>query len=288
MVVVRRDRERFWFGDLGDADVEQLAAWIESPQDVMPIGDRVFGGPAGRSRRRLMPERGGDLAAALADLVRSGGAWTMGVPGAIAEYAPGGGADLVAVRTSHDADHVVATTDAGSMRIEVTGATRAFAFGRDGAPEEPELYTVVRTGQALPARSGVTELGPDPDPIDDSADGVLFDLGMGRSAASFMVRTRDRGLIAQLRAVSGTPLQSIDTSVWRSLVEASPTRVVRMAVGRIEVHSPIPPPGGVSPDGCHTHLLPETLVAGLDLPAGIDVPDGWRLGPLHYPRDAAG
>jgi hypothetical protein len=60
-----------------------------------------------------------------------------------------------------------------------------------------------------------------------------------------------------------------------AIVEAGPTRVVETGLGRAEIDAPIPPPGGRSPEGPHTHLLPGALALGRDLPPGIDLPDAY-------------
>jgi hypothetical protein len=67
-------------------------------------------------------------------------------------------------------------------------------------------------------------------------------------------------------------------------LEHSPTRVVETALGRIEVATPIPPPGGKSPDGPHTHLLPGHLALMRATPAGVDLPEAYSLCATFYPR----
>ena len=60
-----------------------------------------------------------------------------------------------------------------------------------------------------------------------------------------------------------------------ALVEASPIRVVRSALARAEVRSPIPAVGDVSPEGPHTHLLPARLELGAEVPEATLLPPGW-------------
>lgn len=63
-----------------------------------------------------------------------------------------------------------------------------------------------------------------------------------------------------------------------AIARASPTRILVSGVARLEVHQPIPPPGGRSPDGLHTHLLPGHLAQGLARPPGLALPDGLFCG----------
>ena len=63
----------------------------------------------------------------------------------------------------------------------------------------------------------------------------------------------------------------------------SPTRVVRTAIARAEVHSRIPRLDERSPDGPHTHFLPRLLELGRDLPAGLDLPTGYAPAASWFP-----
>ena len=67
------------------------------------------------------------------------------------------------------------------------------------------------------------------------------------------------------------------------LLQHSPPRVVESVLGRIEVLTPIPVPGGNTPAGPHTHLLPEHLATGRALPAGMDLPSAYLPGSIFYP-----
>ena len=69
-------------------------------------------------------------------------------------------------------------------------------------------------------------------------------------------------LIAALRAVEGCSWREALDRVGHLLVAASPHRVVTGPLGRIEVYNPIPQEWHVSPEGCHTHLLPRLLETG--------------------------
>ncbi|MEM8745809.1 MAG: hypothetical protein AAGF91_03835 [Actinomycetota bacterium] len=293
VVVVRRGTQRTWFGDLLDDDqIDRLGAWIASGSPDVPadLAAHRFEGPTQRARRRLLPERGDDLASWCVDVIGSGGTWTMGVVGALAEFDTGEGVDaaLRPAAPGGDGKVVEAQTSTGAMRLVFDATTRAFAFGQVNDPDKLASRLLVRTSAGLPLTDGLTEVGRDGGALfDHEAEQTLFDLGLGRRAAHFMIRTGDDDLIDLLRQHDGTPVAEIDTDVFAAIVESSPTRVVRTAIGRIEVTAPIPPPDGESPAGSHTHLRPADLVLGLDLPHEMEVPAGWHLGPTHYPPPTA-
>ena len=77
-----------------------------------------------------------------------------------------------------------------------------------------------------------------------------------------------------------------------AILRANPHRVFVSRVGRVEVFQPIPPPGGTSPDGPHTHLLPKLLAHGRTHAATEPMPDGWVPCAHCYPpnpvRDGQG
>ncbi|MEM9040728.1 MAG: hypothetical protein AAGD33_12600 [Actinomycetota bacterium] len=289
VVVVRRGTRRTWFGDLlDDEQIDRLGAWIGSDAADPPadLAAHRFDGPTPRARRRLLPERGDDLAGWCVDVLAAGGVWTMGVVGALAEFDTGAGVDAdVRPATPAGEGHVVeARSSTGAMRVVLDSTTRTFAFGQLDAPEKLASRLLVRTSAGLPATDGLIEVGRDGGALfEHESDQTLFDLGLGRRAAHFMIRTDDHDLIGMLRRHLGTPLADIETDVFTAMVESSPTRVVRTALGRIEVTAPIPPPDGESPIGSHTHLRPPDLGLGLDLPHELEVPAGWHLGPIHYP-----
>jgi hypothetical protein len=65
---------------------------------------------------------------------------------------------------------------------------------------------------------------------------------------------------------------------------SSPTRILVSALARLEVHQPIPPPGGRSPEGPHSHLLPQFLKEGRAHAPGSPLPAGLYCGLSLYPR----
>jgi hypothetical protein len=213
---------------------------------------------------------GPDLIAELVHDALQGGAggWSMGVQGALAEYAVAGD-ERPEVRRSGPGGRVIeAVTAGGGIRLAITDDTVAF-----GAESEDRLVLAVPRA-TLPAPSlRVTATPADPRalrPEDEKA--VLVDLAVGHSAAAFCVRTADPDLVAALRAVEGYGWQETLDAVGHLLVAASPHRVVTGPLGRIEVYNPIPPAEDASPDGCHTHLLPRLLETGRESADGDELP----------------
>lgn len=138
----------------------------------------------------------------------------------------------------------------------------------------------------------VTDCGVDKEAIcEGDREDPLFDLGLGMRTTDFMVRTDDPALIRLLQRAVGRSWFE-DAGLNHEIVAASPTRVVASALGRIEVKNAIPPPDGVSPEGPHTHVLPDILRhhrvhdANIPVPAGMS--PGLILYPAHPARDAEG
>ena len=109
-----------------------------------------------------------------------------------------------------------------------------------------------------------------------------------RKQAGHMTCTRpraERQILLAMRASSTHDLMRI-------LLAANPHRVFVSRIGRAEVFQPIPPPGGRSPDGPHTHVLPKLLAHGRTHAATELLPDGWipcaHLYPAHPLHDQLG
>jgi hypothetical protein len=208
----------------------------------------------------------------------AGGAWTLGAEGAIAEMTYDG--DRFDLRRAGRTIEAVAARSA--LRFNLTDGVCAFTDPH-GGPRTPVLLGVPRASLPPPP-TAVTLLGPDRDALDPAARGeILIDLGLGRSTASFAVRTSDPDLLDLLHAVAGHPWQDALAACADRLVAASPTRVVRTAIARAEVHTRIPLPEERSPDGPHTHLLPPLLELGRDLPTGLTLPAGYAPAASYHP-----
>ena len=213
----------------------------------------------------LDPDRITDLIhGSLAD---GAGAWSMGVEGALAEFAVVGDERVEVRRGGPGGRTVEAVTAGGGIRVTVTDDTVAYGDGPDGRI----TLAVPRTG--LPAPSlRVTVEPADPGalrPEDEKA--VLVDLAVGHAAAAFRVRTADPDLIGALRDVEGCSWREVLDRAGHLLVATSPHRVVTGPLGRIEVYNPIPKEWHASPKGCHTHLLPSLLETGREAAGGDEL-----------------
>jgi Family of unknown function (DUF6925) len=210
--------------------------------------------------------------------VGDGGAWTLGVEGAIAEMALRG--ERFDLRRAGWT--IEARSAGGGLRFALTDDVRAFTDPHGGT-RALVLLAVPRTSLPAP-RTTVTVLGPDRDALDPAArDQILVDLGLGRSAASFAVRAGDPGVVDLLHGVVGRSWQYLLTIAGDQLVAASPTRVVRTAIARAEVYTRVPTPDERSPEGPHTHLLPPLLEHGRELPAGLDLPARYAPAASYHP-----
>lgn len=287
VVVVRRGGRRRWFGDvLDEADTAALAGWLAGgpPSPPPRLAAREFEPDAASVALLERPERGDELADLVeATLGEEGlaaeGAWVLGVEGAVAELAADG--DVVEVRRRGRA--VTATTPRGGLHLALPDHARAFAAAAEPVGLLALVLAVPRAGLA-PGASRVTVLGPDTGAVrpDDRAD-VLVDLGLGHASAAFCTRAPEGALLDDLRALAGRAWPEALATLGASLVAASPHRVVRTPLGRAEVHVPIPAPGGQSPSGPHTHLLPAQLELGRELPVGLALPPGWAPAGTWYP-----
>ena len=201
-------------------------------------------------------------------LAEAAGAWSMGVQGALAEFAVAGDEEVEVRRRGPGGRTVEAVTAGGGIRLAISDDTVAYSAGPDRG------ITLAVPRAVLPAPSlKVTAEPADPGALQpDHAQAVLVDLAVGHSAAAFCVRTADPDLIAALRAVEGCTWREALDRVGHRLVAASPHRVVTGPLGRIEVYNPIPREWHVSPDGCHTHLLPRLLETGRETAGGDELP----------------
>ncbi len=100
----------------------------------------------------------------------------------------------------------------------------------------------------------------------------------------FCVRVSATDLLDTLNQASGLPLPEVLQSAGALIAKHSPARVVQSPLGRAEIYAPIPPPGGLTPDGPHTHLRPGQLASGRATSPGIDLPPVYTLGATFYPR----
>jgi len=213
--------------------------------------------------------------------------FAVGCYGAVAEFAHVGDEAADVAITSCGGEVVSAR---GALRCAIPTEARAIAYqslSPDPAAWRHGIAICLPAATAAPAapREVITEIGPDTDAIRErDREAILFDLGVGAAHIEFCVRTTDRGLIEVLRATAGSSVFAPDARAMHAILLASPHRVCRSALGRIEVYVPIPSgPGAASPSGPHTHLLPKLLALGRSHAPLAPIPAGWLAGLDIYP-----
>ncbi len=229
-----------------------------------------------------------------AELLTGETSWNVGAFGAIAEFHHQGPPALLAAAPSRERAGVgnepiayASVTNGGAIRVRIAAGTRPVAYeimsARAGLWLHGAALCLPEERARMGVRTAVTELGVDADavrPVDRAS--VLFDLGLGLAAVDFCVRTSDAALIRILREHAGTPLLGSDRLV-AMLKEASPHRVACARLARVEVFQPIGRDGGTSPDGPHTHLLPELLRVRRTHAATLPIAAGWLPCVSLYP-----
>ncbi len=229
------------------------------------------------------------LAGQLAD-VEAG--WSLGTFGAIAEFTRDAGEPGHLNQTP---DGISIVTDRGGLCITPHPELRLIA---SEAPtvESWSHRVALCLPQGLSAMSRLTtltEIGPDGGALRiQDRDAVLFDLGLGTFQVDACIRVSDPAVVAALRGRAGRPVFAADNDAMHTILAANPHRVFVSRIGRAEVFQPIPAPGGTSPDGPHTHVLPKLLTHGRTHAATEALPDGWipcaHLYPAHPFRDQFG
>lgn len=218
--------------------------------------------------------------------------WSLGAFGAIAEFirAPGEAAIL-------DTEGLSAATARGAIRLHDRADLRALAYENPGRQPGHWNHAVVlclpAEAAAMSGRAVLTELGPDRQAVrPEDREAVLFDLGLDLPQTDACIRTGDPAALARLRAGLGRSIFDPGNDLMAAMPALSPHRVFIGAIGRIEVFQPIPAPGGASPAGPHTHVLPKLLGHRRSHAATVPVPDGLlpvvHLHPANPWRDAEG
>lgn len=220
----------------------------------------------------------------LTTLAPGGGTWVSGVNGAIAEFRVGED-ELADIEQTEQ--KITACTRGGAIRLALNDHVTALAISRSTESidhDEIILLTVSRILAQKVPETGLTRLGPDLEAIRlADRDASLYDFGLGRSAGAFCVRTNSPALISGLDEGLGTHWSQFLPLKGADILAESPVRVVRNAIGRIEVYNRIPPPGGESPSGPHTHFLPAFIQKGGDLPPSLEIPETYVPCAIYYP-----
>ncbi len=215
----------------------------------------------------------------------------MGSYGAVAEFFQ----DAGEVIESDSSDVLTRLTPRGGIRIELQENIGICAYENTSSHGTARQHIALCLPEESSRMSGnqvLTELEPDGEALDEAhRDAILFDLGVsslgsGCYQLDFCVRTSDLDLVEFLREHCGSSIFEHGSPVFPRLLESQPQRVVITRLGRIEVYQAI---GGEhtddkTPEGPHTHLLPELL--GLNLTHSADVPikEGWVPCAFLYPK----
>ena len=229
-----------------------------------------------------------------AEIADHGTGWSLGTFGAIGEFVrdPGEHADIRV-----DAFGTAAVTDRGGIRLEGLRRVRPVAYETLSADPEQWNHAIAlclaEEDCAMNRRDVLTEIGPDEAPLRAADRGkIVFDIGIGALQVDVCVRTGDPELIAALRDACGRKLFDPTNPAMRAILAKGPHRVFSSRLGRLEVYQRIPPPGGQSPDGPHTHILPQLLRTGRTHAATNPIPEGLvpcaHLYPAHPAKDAYG
>ena len=220
-------------------------------------------------------------------------AWSMGSYGAVAEFFQDAGESIA----TGNSNKLTRSTPRGGIRIEPREdigicAYEKFSSHGGGASQHIALC-LPEESSSMSANKVLTELGADHAAIDDDhRDAILFDLGVsslgsGCFQLDFCIRTDDSNLIDFLRDHCGASIFEHGSPVFPKLLESQPHRVVTTQLGRIEVYQAI---GGEhtddkTPEGPHTHLLPELLALNVTHSADAPIKDGWVPCAFLYPEN---
>ncbi len=218
--------------------------------------------------------------------------WSLGTFGAIAEV-PRTADEPVGLLTTEN--FASAVTALGGLRIEDREGMRPIAFETitTQAWSQRVAFCLPEAQAAMGRCAVLTELGPDRHALrEQDRTAVLFDLGLDLLQVDACVRTADPELIAALRASAGRTLFDPANPAMGHILQHNPHRVFVTRCGRAEVYQGIPAPGGVAPDGPHTHVLPKLLAHKRTHAATEPIPSGWvscaHLYPAHPLRDGNG
>ncbi|MEM6311867.1 MAG: DUF1289 domain-containing protein [Pseudomonadota bacterium] len=263
---------------------EEMDGWrIKSEAARQAVWDQIPGRlkELGVTCRRLSWTTN-DIRAFVTSTLEAGrGTWVIGVVGAVAEFTAAQDAN---VDVHVDGDDITAYTQNGAMRVKINDDIRALTFDPPDWEREPRIVLAVKRERGrLPVASGVEDLGLDTAALLPDQNTKLYDLGLGRKEGRFSVRLGKGVAQEALDGSTGLTFPQALPMIAGPLVAESPTRILESALGRIEVQGPIPPPDAKSPDGPHTHLLPDHLETGRALPIGMDLPRAYLPGAIFYP-----
>jgi predicted Fe-S protein YdhL (DUF1289 family) len=266
---------------------EEIALWREaSPDGRTRIWAEL---PARREKLGLTLHRLDWDARTIGDFIvstlRPGAVWSSGIDGALAEFSVG---EDETINVQADDSFVRAVTARGGIAFRLGEQVRAFCIG--ATPADGIVVLAVHRSRTAPFEGpGLARLGPDRDALrEQDRNAPLYDFGLGFRTAAFGLRTGSPQLATRLDAAVGRDWQAFLPEIGDDLRGAAPARVIRNAIGRIEIFTAIPPDGGAAPEGPHTHFLPARLAGAIDAPTGIALPEGFVAGAIHYSPGRAG
>ncbi|WP_137388122.1 DUF6925 family protein [Rhodoligotrophos defluvii] len=210
--------------------------------------------------------------------------WSLGTFGAIAEFTRDEGEAV-----AFGQDGLSAATSRGAIRIAHDADIRIFAYeapAKDPASwHQAVALCLPKANSLMSHRRVVTELGPDEEAVREMDRGaILFDIGLGTPTVDVCVRSMDPAVIARLREAVGTSIFDPDNTLMRDMPALSPHRVFATRLGRAEIMQPVPAAHEKSPEGPHTHVLPQLLSQGRTHSANEPIPFGWVPCAYIYPQ----
>jgi predicted Fe-S protein YdhL (DUF1289 family) len=256
-------------------DVRRSAIWAILPERIAALGISIT----------RLPWPQGRIVEFVAESLRQrSGTWALGCYGATAEF--------ICHRdepcdVSVTGETITAISERGALQLTIGEQVRALQLraGQSGRGYRAIFLVVVKARATLPVATTLTSLGRDEGAIPpECRNDIWFDLGLGRADLRFCVRASATDLLDTLNQASGLPLADVLQAAGAMIVKRSPARVVESPLGRAEIYAPVPPPGGQSPDGPHTHLMPGHLATGRATPPDIDLPPVYAVGAAFYPR----
>ena len=216
----------------------------------------------------------------------------MGSYGAVAEFFQEAGEAIDSGRSTK----LSCITPRGGIRIEPREDIGICAYEKSSAngdnTEQHIALCLPLEASRMSNAEVLTERGPDSTSLKgEDRDAVLFDLGVsamgtGCFQLDFCVRTGDSGLIDFCREHCGSSIFEHGSPVLPRLLESQPHRVVITRLGRIEVYQVIggEQTDGKTPEGPHTHLLPELLSLNRTHSASAPINAGWVPCAFLYPK----
>lgn len=209
-------------------------------------------------------------------------AWSVGTWGGIGEFS-----FLPDEAHTLDADTLTVTTPRGGLRVIPQDDMVAFEIGRADRDFPHEIAFCLPAERVGATRGTVLdEVGVDAAALRPAdRDHILFDLGLGAAHIDAFVRIAPdaANLLATMRTACGKSLFDTSHAAAAAMRVASPPRIFRSPVASLEVFAPIPPPGGRSPEGPHSHILPSLLNRRRAHGPVSPIPDGWFCCLSLYP-----